>query len=40
VVKLDTVTGGHNTWFGSSLDPVPGEPKASAAVWDFFNSLH
>jgi poly(3-hydroxybutyrate) depolymerase len=40
VVRLDTVTGGHNTWFGSTLDPVPGEPKASAAVWDFFNSAH
>src|SRR5450756_643719 len=37
VVSLDTVTGGHNTWFGSTLDPVPGEPNASAAVWDFFN---
>jgi polyhydroxybutyrate depolymerase len=40
VVRLDTVAGGHNTWFGSTLDPVPGEPKASAAVWDFFNSMH
>jgi polyhydroxybutyrate depolymerase len=40
VVRLDTVTGGHNTWFGSTLDPVPGEPKASAVVWDFFNSVH
>lgn len=39
-VRLDTVTGGHNTWFGSNLDPVPGEPNASAAVWDFFNSVH
>jgi polyhydroxybutyrate depolymerase len=39
VVRLDTVTSGHNTWFGSTLDPVPGEPKASAAVWDFFNSV-
>jgi polyhydroxybutyrate depolymerase len=38
LVRLDTVTGGHNTWFGSALDPVPGEPKASAAVWNFFNS--
>jgi polyhydroxybutyrate depolymerase len=37
-VRLDTVTGGHNTWFGSTLDPVPGEPKASAAAWDFFNN--
>jgi polyhydroxybutyrate depolymerase len=40
VVRLDTVKGGHNTWFGSTIDPVPGEPKASAAVWDFFNSVH
>lgn len=40
VVRLDTVTGGHNTWFGSTLDPILGEPKASAAVWDFFNSVH
>jgi polyhydroxybutyrate depolymerase len=40
VVRLDTVTGGHNTWFGSTLDPVPGEPNASAAVWDFFNGVH
>jgi len=40
MVRFDTVTGGHNTWFGSTLDPVPGEPKASAAVWDFFNSVH
>ncbi len=38
VVRLDTVAGGHNTWFGSTLDPVPGEPNASAAVWDFFNN--
>jgi polyhydroxybutyrate depolymerase len=40
VVRLDTVTGGHSTWFGSTVDPVPGEPKASAAVWDFFNGVH
>jgi polyhydroxybutyrate depolymerase len=39
VVRLDTVTGGHNTWFGSTLDPVRGEPNASAAVWDFFNNV-
>ena len=40
MVRLDTVTGGHNTWFGSTLDPAPGEPKASAAVWGFFNGVH
>jgi len=40
LVRLDTVMGGHNKWFGSTLDPVPGEPKASAAVWDFFNGMH
>ena len=39
VVRLDTVTGGHNTWFGSTLDPVRGEPNASAAVWGFFNRV-
>ena len=39
MVRLDTVTGGHGTWFGSGLDPVPGEPNASAAVWNFFNSV-
>ncbi|MEO8744894.1 MAG: hypothetical protein ABI455_06405 [Candidatus Dormiibacterota bacterium] len=39
VVRLDTVTGGHNAWFGSTVDPVPGEPNASAVVWDFFNGL-
>jgi polyhydroxybutyrate depolymerase len=39
VVRLDTVTGGHNTWFGSTVDPVPGEPNASQTVWAFFNGL-
>jgi polyhydroxybutyrate depolymerase len=39
VVRLDTVAGGHNTWFGSTLDPIPGEPKASAVVWDFFSTV-
>ena len=39
MVRLDTVTGGHNTWFGSTLDRVPGEPSASGAIWDFFNSV-
>jgi poly(3-hydroxybutyrate) depolymerase len=40
VVRLDVVTGGHSTWFGSTLDPVPGESDATVAVWDFFNSAH
>ena len=39
VVRLDAVTGGNNTWFGSTLDPVLGEPNASVVVWDFFSSL-
>jgi polyhydroxybutyrate depolymerase len=39
VVRLDTVVGGHHTWFGSSYDPVPGEPNANAVIWDFFSSL-
>lgn len=38
-VRLDTVVGGHHTWFGSSFDPIPGEPNANAVVWDFFSSL-
>lgn len=38
-VRLDAVVGGHHTWFGSSIDPVPGEPSASAVVWDFFSHL-
>lgn len=37
--RLDTVTGGHNTWFGSGVDAVPGEPHASAVVADFFKGL-
>jgi polyhydroxybutyrate depolymerase len=39
VVRLDTVTGGHNAWFGSGANAVPGEPNASAVVWDFFKGL-
>jgi polyhydroxybutyrate depolymerase len=38
-VRLDTVTGGHHTWFGSVLDPVPGEPSSNAVVWNFFSNL-
>ena len=36
VVRLETVVGGHHTWFGSPFDPVPGEPNANAVIWDFF----
>lgn len=39
VVRLDKVVGGHHTWFGSSLDPVPGEPDANATIWSFFSGL-
>ena len=38
-VQLDAVAGGHHTWFGSSFDPVPGEPDANTVVWDFFKGL-
>lgn len=36
VVRLDTVVGGHHTWFGSPFAPVPGEPDANTVIWDFF----
>ena len=39
VVRLDAIAGGHHTWFGSSFDPVPGEPDANKTIWSFFNSL-
>ena len=39
VVRLDTVVGGHHTWFGSPFDPVPGEPNANTVVWDFFSKV-
>lgn len=39
VVQFDTVVGGHHTWFGSTYDPVPGEPDANALIWKFFTSL-
>jgi polyhydroxybutyrate depolymerase len=38
-VRFDTVTGGRHTWFGSALNPVPGEPDASAQVWNFLSKL-
>lgn len=39
-VRLDAVVGGHHTWFGSPIDPVPGEPDASAVIWEFFSHLN
>ena len=39
IVRLDTVVGGHHTWFGSTIDPVPGEPDANVVIWSFFSSL-
>jgi polyhydroxybutyrate depolymerase len=39
VVRFDTVEQGHHTWFGSTVDPVPGEPNSSVAAWDFFSHL-
>jgi polyhydroxybutyrate depolymerase len=38
-VRLDLVTGGHHTWFGSDIDPVTGEPTATDIVWNFFSGL-
>jgi polyhydroxybutyrate depolymerase len=39
VVRFDTVVGGRHTWFGSTYDPVPGEPSSNAEVWGFFSNL-
>lgn len=39
VVRLDTVEGGHHTWFGSDFDPIPGEPSSTQTIWNFFTSL-
>jgi polyhydroxybutyrate depolymerase len=39
VVRLDTVTGGNHTWFGTDLNPTPGEPVSTTTVWDFFKNL-
>lgn len=39
VVRFDTIEGGHHAWFGSDMDPVPGEPSANAVVWDFFRNV-
>jgi polyhydroxybutyrate depolymerase len=38
VVRFDTIAGGHHSWFGSDMDPVPGEPNANAIVFDFFKN--
>ena len=38
IVQLDAITGGHHTWFGSKIDPVPGEPDANAVIWAFFTA--
>jgi polyhydroxybutyrate depolymerase len=39
VVRLDTVVGGHHTWFGSAFDPVPGEPDSNSVVWSFLHQF-
>jgi polyhydroxybutyrate depolymerase len=39
VVRLDTVVGGHHTWFGSSFDPVRGEPDSNTVVWSFLKQF-
>lgn len=39
VVRLDKVVGGNHSWFGSSLNPVQGEPDANTVIWSFFGSL-
>jgi polyhydroxybutyrate depolymerase len=39
IVRLDTVEGGHHTWFGSKFDPVPGEPDANTTVWAFLKQF-
>jgi poly(3-hydroxybutyrate) depolymerase len=38
-VRLDLITGGHHTWFGSDIDPVAGEPSSTDVVWSFFSGL-
>jgi polyhydroxybutyrate depolymerase len=38
-VRLDLVSGGHHTWFGSNIDPVTGEPTSTDIVWNFFSGL-
>jgi len=36
VVRFDTIDGGHHSWFGSDMNPVPGEPDANSIVVGFF----
>jgi polyhydroxybutyrate depolymerase len=38
IVRFDTIVGGHHSWFGSDMDPVPGEPSANSAVGEFFKN--
>jgi len=38
-VRLDSVVGGLHQWFGSDFSPVPGEPNANEAIWNFFRSV-
>ena len=39
IVRLDTVKGGHHTWFGSSFASVAGEPNANSVIGSFFSGL-
>jgi polyhydroxybutyrate depolymerase len=39
VVRFDTVVAGHHQWFGSTFDPIPGEPDSNALMWGFFSGL-
>jgi hypothetical protein len=38
-VRFDTVVAGHHQWFGSTFDPIPGEPDSNALMWGFFSGL-
>jgi polyhydroxybutyrate depolymerase len=39
VVQLETIVGGHHTWFGSNVDPIPHEPSSNLAVWSFLKQF-
>lgn len=39
VVQLAKVDRGRHTWFGSDLDPIPGEPDANTLISTFFQGL-
>ena len=39
VVRLDTIIGGHHTWFGSNFDPAPSEPDGNTVIWDFLKQF-